>query len=208
MKCMKCGQSINGTIADSLSHVCVPRLKVEDDLERRNPSLQAARPTRRQDNLSRLLERSAGAEEIEPDEADEAYKPDDLDREIMLANQRDFGEGTEQEDRYRRRSLADEMQHERDLRDVEAEVPTDTYERAEFLAREMRFPSEQLARMRDKPLDHGLVSFQLMPAEMDEYLRTGKMPGVPEERRHYADKGRELVAQAPQKTRTAEGPSL
>ncbi len=96
----------------------------------------------------------------------ERYIPDDLDREIELANRRDFGPGEEREDRYQRRSLADDVQQEYDQRSVDAEVPTDLYDRAEFLAREMRFPNEQRAQVKDKPLDHGMVRYLLTPEEL------------------------------------------
>ncbi len=189
MRCMKCGLSITGTIADSMGHVCVPRPDTE-----KNNGLQAenskgrsatAAPLRPKDNVDALLDRISNQEE--------EYVMDDLDREILLANARDFGEGTEQENRYARGRLYDEIEPDLTLRDVEREVPTDPYERAEFLAREMRFPSEQLARMKEKPLDNGLVTFQLKPKELDDYLRTGKLPKLDESRMSV---GKEATPQA------------
>lgn len=214
MRCMKCGQTISGTIADSLGHVCAPSPHVKDGPEHRT---SVPRAVKRLDHLGQLLQRAA--ESAADGEEIEEYEMDDLDRQILLANQRDFGAGAEQGDRFQdsHRYTPDGRPRDRTgsalLAEAEAggtpafdaasEVPNDTYDRAEFLAREMRFPSEQLAYLKEKPLDRGLVSFQLVPAEIDEYLRTGKMPAVPDERRHHA---REMVASAAPKA--ADGPSL
>ena len=211
MRCMKCGAEITGTIADSLSHVCTAQPKRDEELERPERPLRSR--SLGNDNFGRLVaaasnrrvEAQSAGEQAEIEDDEEKYIPDDLDREIELANRRDFGPGEEREDRYQRGSLADDVQPEIDRRGVDAEVPTDTYDRAEFLAREMRFPNEQRAHMKDKPLDHGMVSFLLTPEEREEFLRTGKLPQVSEDRKHYADQERQVAGQAPPQ---AQAPSL
>ena len=190
MRCSKCGATL-GKMDDYLGHVCAPQPKKDEELERPAKPLQTqSRPTA-SSAFDRLIERaSTGNAGTSPEiqEAEVPYVPDDLDREIELANRRDFGPGEEREDRYQRGSLAEDIQPELDQRGVDAEVPTDTYDRAEFLAREMRFPNEQRAYMKDKPLDHGMVSFLLTPEEREEFLRTGKLPSVSDDRKVHADK--------------------
>lgn len=203
MKCGKCGQSL-GKIGDYLTHACAPKPEAE----------------RRQ--LSPLQQ------EAQEEETRRAHLSG-LDRDIELANQRDFGPGQERDNRFGDNDRAVEREQLDGTRvpirlgrtgsaieieavggrtptfDADAEVPTDPYERVEFEARMHRFPREQLTAIGDRPWDKGMTSYQLTPAELDEYLRTGKLPEIPEERKHHPDLERQIAAQAPAKT---EGPSL
>ena len=132
MRCMKCGLSITGTIADSMGHVCVPRPDTEKNnglrAENSKGRSATAAPLRPKDNVDALLDRISNQEE--------EYVMDDLDREILLANARDFGEGTEQEDRYVRRHLYEDIEPDFTLQDVQRKFrPTHTNAPSSWLGR-------------------------------------------------------------------------
>lgn len=188
--CAKCGQEVGG-FAGLLSHTCVPRKSL--DLDER----------KRRDSLLRLQESQQGQME---------RRLDDLDREIELANNRDFGEGKEQEDRFgdsarvEKRWNSETKQWDRYTLDrtgsalrAEAEaggtpsfdpdedLPKDPHDRAEFRAREMRFPREQVHTNGDFR-GGNLTEARMNEAERAEFTHTGKVPASALQRMSPAEK--------------------
>lgn len=170
MRCQRCGTSVTDFNA-YLSHVCEPKPKA------------AALP---------------GAKEW----------VDELGWQASLAEDRDHGPGKEQENRFHdgagervvKKGLCGEFEEmvvdrtgaalENESKaggtpsfNAEDEVPKDRHDRAEFRAREWRFPREQIAKAGLRPMDKGLVTYRLTPEELVQYKLTGVMPQVDESRK-------------------------
>lgn len=115
-----------------------------------------------------------------------------LDHQIEMANDRDFGPGQSRDDRYA--SQHDRLKDRTPDVDADGEVPKDHDDRAEFRAKEWRFPREQAAALGQRPWDKGMVIYTLTPEEIAELQRTGRSPEVAQERKEQVRKDEPQVA--------------
>ena len=174
--CAKCGQEVG--IANLLSHPCSPRQLSQEERKQANDE-------------ARLKAQQQAMHEREIRE---------LNREIALADQRDFGPGQEQVDRFGDSARKEKrwnpetktwdeytLDHTGSALKAEAqaggtpsfdpedEVPKDPHDRAQFIAREMRFPNEQIKANGD--FQGGNQTRVVMnEAERAEFARTSKVP--------------------------------
>lgn len=180
--CAKCGQEVGG-FAGLLSHTCVPREELsKEEVKRRNDEI-----------------RFKARQELQRDQ-----RLKDLDREVAMANKRDFGEADAQVDRFgdsaRTRRVWNPDKKDWDTLtldrtgsaleleaknggtpafDADRELPEDAHERSEVRAREMRFPNEQRRHIEQEGFTGGNLKTGVMtPEEQAEFDKTGKTPEV------------------------------
>ncbi len=194
--CAKCGQEV-GNFAGLLSHTCVPRKPLaRDELQRRNGDAKLKAEQERQRLMNaRDLNRQALAATLRnygPGYFEEEDKPD-VEQVISLddsATDR-FGDSTRVEKRWNSETKQwDTYQLDRTGSALRAEgeaggakvfnpdddLPQDPHERSEAIAREMRFPKEQIAAINGDFRGGNLTEGRMSATELTEYQRTGKMP--------------------------------